>query len=118
MQVLRSALHGDSDKIDFSIVIPAHNRPAQLRNCLDAIAILKYPHDRHEVIVVDDGSTQDLAPVVLPFLACLRVTLLRQHNSGPAAARNLGAAAATGRYVVFTDERLPPILRMARSFGR
>src|SRR5579871_211579 len=79
VQVLRSPLHGDSDKIDFSIVIPAHDRPAQLRHCLDAIATLKYPRDHYEVIVVDDGSAHDLAPAVLPFLACLRVTLLRQN---------------------------------------
>lgn len=110
VQVLCSSLLERSDtlEIDFSIVIPAHNRPAQLRNCLDAIATLKYPRDRCEVIVVDDGSTQVLTPAVVPFLNRLHITLLRQHNSGPAAARNTGAAAATGRYVVFTDDDCRP----------
>jgi GT2 family glycosyltransferase len=99
---------GDTLEIDFSIVIPAHNRPAQLRDCLDAIATLNFPRERFEVIVVDDGSAQDLAPAVVPFLTRLRITLLRQPNSGPAAARNTGAAAATGRYVVFTDDDCRP----------
>jgi glycosyltransferase involved in cell wall biosynthesis len=98
----------DTGEIDFSIVIPAHNRPLQLGQCLDAITTLKYPLTRYEVIVVDDGSERDLDPVVVPFFKRLRITLLRQPNSGPAAARNAGAAAATGRYVVFTDDDCRP----------
>ena len=110
VQVLCSSLADRSNtlEIDFSIVIPAHNRPAQLHNCLDAIATLSYPRDRREVIVVDDGSIQDLAPAVAPFLSPLRIGLLRQDNCGPAAARNAGAAAANGRYVVFIDDDCRP----------
>jgi glycosyltransferase involved in cell wall biosynthesis len=109
-QVIRTSLEArkHSDEIDFSIVIPAYNRPEQLSRCLESIATLKYPPTHFEVIVVDDGSTADLAPVVVPFLDRMYITLLRQTNSGPATARNAGAVAATGRYVVFTDDDCRP----------
>jgi glycosyltransferase involved in cell wall biosynthesis len=119
VQILRSSIqdHSDSGEIDFSIVIPAHNRPKQLGQCLEAIATLKFPLTRYEVIVVDDGSTDDLAPVVVPLLDRLRITLLRQPNSGPAAARNAGAAVATGRYVVFTDDDCRPAPEWLRALA-
>src|ERR1035441_39433 len=95
-------------EIDFSIGVPAHNRPLRLGQCLQALAAVAYPVTRYEVIVVDDGSEESLEPVVAPFLGCLNIALLRQPNSGPAGARNAGAAAARGRYVVFTDDDCRP----------
>jgi glycosyltransferase involved in cell wall biosynthesis len=106
-ELVRSSSLGDG-AIDFSIVVPAHNRPQRLSQCLQAIAMLAYPGTRYEVIVVDDGSAASLEPVVVPFLGRLNITLLRQSNSGPAGARNAGAAAARGRYVVFTDDDCRP----------
>jgi glycosyltransferase involved in cell wall biosynthesis len=110
VQLVRSSTQNSNDlgAIDFSVVIPAHNRPEQLAACLDAIATSQYPLTRCEVIVVDDGSEENLEPVVVPFLDRMRITLLRQPNSGPAAARNAGAIAASGRYVVFTDDDCRP----------
>jgi glycosyltransferase involved in cell wall biosynthesis len=104
--VRASSLGGGA--IDFSIVVPAHNRPQQLSQCLQAIARLAYPVLCYEVVVVDDGSAASLEPVVLPLLGRLNITLLRQSNAGPAGARNAGAAAARGRYVVFTDDDCRP----------
>ncbi len=95
-------------EIDFSIVVPAHNRPLLLGQCLQAIARLAYPVKRFEVIVVDDGSEESLEPEVVPFLGHLNLSLLRQSNTGPAGARNGGVAAAKGRYVVFTDDDCRP----------
>ena len=95
-------------KIDFSIVVPAHNRPVGLGQCLQAIASQTYRATRFEVIVVDDGSEDSLEPVVAPFLGRLNISLRRQPNSGPAGARNTGAAAARGCYVVFTDDDCRP----------
>jgi glycosyltransferase involved in cell wall biosynthesis len=65
---------------------------------------LDYPRDRFEVIVIDDGSSIPLNAVVAPFQKSLHLTLLRQQNAGPAAARNAGATAAIGRFLVFTDD--------------
>jgi GT2 family glycosyltransferase len=93
----------------FSIVIPTYNRPKQLKNCLGAIAQINYPHDRFEVIVVDDGSETALDEVVAPFQAHLNLTLIRQANAGPATARNQGAMRAQGTYLVFTDDDCTPL---------
>lgn len=92
----------------FSIVIPTYSRPERLATCLQSIAVLDYPRDRFEVIVVDDGSKSPLDSVVAPFQNQLNLTLLRQLNSGPATARNTGAAHARGKYLVFTDDDCMP----------
>jgi len=54
-----------------------------------------------EVIVVDDGSTEDLSALIDDYRD--RVTFLRQANTGPGAARNRGAAAARGEYLALLD---------------
>ena len=92
----------------FSIVIPTYNRPERLADCLAAIALLDYPRHRFEVIVVDDGSNVSLEPVVTPLQNQLDITLLRQENAGPAAARNQGAAKAKGQFLAFTDDDCQP----------
>lgn len=92
----------------FSVVIPTYERPAQLARCLAALARLDYPAERFEVIVVDDGSAETPADVVGAFDGQLAVRLLVRDNAGPAAARNLGAAHARGRFLAFTDDDCEP----------
>jgi GT2 family glycosyltransferase len=92
----------------FSIVIPTYNRPQALSLCLQALSNLNYPRDRFEVIVVDDGSAETLQPIIRPFLESLSLRLLRQENSGPAKARNAGAAVARGEFIAFTDDDCAP----------
>lgn len=91
-----------------SIVIPTYSRPDRLAECLRSLSRLDYPRDRLEVIVVDDGGEQPLDTVVAPFRAGLALTLVRQPNAGPAAARNTGAAHARGAYLAFTDDDCLP----------
>ena len=88
----------------FSVIIPTYNRPAELAACLRGLARLDYPADLLEVIVVDDGGAMSLDGIVAPYLERLDLTLLRQENSGATTARNTGAAAAKGNYLVFTDD--------------
>ncbi|MDJ0899056.1 MAG: glycosyltransferase [Xenococcus sp. MO_188.B8] len=92
----------------FSIVIPTYNRPERLENCLSAIAKLDYRHDHFEVIVVDDGSQMSLNPITDKFTEHFSIHLIQQENAGPASARNTGAAAACGHYLVFTDDDCQP----------
>jgi glycosyltransferase involved in cell wall biosynthesis len=88
----------------FSVIIPTYARPAALDRCLSALSRVQFPRDRFEVIVVDDGSPIDLAPVIAPYRAMMKVRLIRQSNAGPSAARNHGAERARGRFLAFTDD--------------
>ena len=88
----------------FSIVIPTFNRPFRLADCLASIARLDYPRASFEVIVVDDGSDSPLDSVVKPFRKKIDITLKAQANSGPATARNTGAAGARGEFLIFIDD--------------
>ena len=92
----------------FSIIIPTYNRPAQLTQCLQSLAHLDYPRDRFEVIIVDDGSETPAETVVSPFSNQLSVMLIVQTHSGPAIARNKGAAHAKGEFLAFTDDDCTP----------
>ncbi|MBI3797387.1 MAG: glycosyltransferase [Deltaproteobacteria bacterium] len=92
----------------FSIIIPTYGRPEQLETCLRALHCLDYPHDRFEVIVVDDGGEVPLEARVGSFSPRLSLTLLRQTHAGPASARNTGAAHARGQFLAFTDDDCAP----------
>jgi glycosyltransferase involved in cell wall biosynthesis len=83
----------------FSVVIPTYNRRDLLRLALESVWSQTFAS--FEIIVVDDGST-DKTWDDLQALGS-RVRALRQQNAGPGAARNLGAANAKGRYLVFHD---------------
>jgi GT2 family glycosyltransferase len=94
--------------LTFSVIIPTHNRAAQLANCLCALARLDYPRDRFEVIVVDDASETPLDDALARVPPELQVTLIRQAQAGPAAARNAGARCARGELLAFTDDDCAP----------
>ncbi|MEI6211349.1 MAG: glycosyltransferase family A protein [bacterium] len=81
-----------------SVVIPVFNGAPFLGAALESVAAQDYP--RVEVIVVDDGSTDDSAGVAATFPG---VRVLQQANQGPAAARNAGVAAARGTQIAFLD---------------
>jgi GT2 family glycosyltransferase len=92
----------------FTVVVPTHGRAASLSRCLAALAAQTLPTARWNAIVVDDGSREDVAQVVEPWRERMRLDLMRQRHLGPAAARNAGAEAATGRYLAFTDDDCAP----------
>ena len=88
----------------FSIIIPTYGRPDQLANCLDTLIEVDPPSDGIEVIVVDDGTPEPLEPLLEAWRDHLPLTVLRQDNSGPGPARNLGLQSARGRFIAFTDD--------------
>ena len=92
----------------YSVVVPTFQRADALGYCLDALAAQTLERDRFEVIVVDDGSPRPPREVVARAATALDVRMLEQQNAGPATARNTGACAARGEYVVFTDDDCRP----------
>jgi glycosyltransferase involved in cell wall biosynthesis len=92
----------------FSVIIPTHNRNAQVKTCLQALAVQAYPRERFEVVVVDDGSAEPPREIVASFSEALNVTLLVEPHGGPSAARNAGAARARGEFLAFTDDDCAP----------
>ena len=84
-----------------SIVIPVLDRAGELSRCLDSIALIDYPKEKIEVIVVDDGSCDDSAQVARRHGAL--VVSSGGTRRGPAAARNVGATHAKGEILAFID---------------
>jgi cellulose synthase/poly-beta-1,6-N-acetylglucosamine synthase-like glycosyltransferase len=85
-------------------VIPAYNSADTLPACLQALQAQTLPSDRYEIIVVDDGSTDDTAKVA----RASGVQVISQPNAGQATARNRGARAARGDILLFTDADCVP----------
>ncbi|MEI6085158.1 MAG: glycosyltransferase family 2 protein [Verrucomicrobiota bacterium] len=83
-----------------SVVIPVYNGGRDLERCLAAVLSQTYGGDNYEVIVVDNGSTDDSVAIARRHP---QVTLLTESERGPYAARNRGIAAARGAVIAFTD---------------
>jgi glycosyltransferase involved in cell wall biosynthesis len=88
-----------------TVVIPCYNQARFLSEAIESVLAQTHPY--FEIIVVDDGSTDDTARIAASFD---RVRCLKQRNRGLAVARNTGFKAARGNYVVFldADDRLLP----------
>lgn len=82
-----------------SVVIPTYNRAALLVRALTSVAAQTYGD--YEVVVVDDGSTDDTADVVRALQ--LPVRYLQQAHAGVSAARNRGVGVARGEWIAFLD---------------
>jgi cellulose synthase/poly-beta-1,6-N-acetylglucosamine synthase-like glycosyltransferase len=83
-----------------SVIVPAYQEAAVIERTVRSLAGGDYP--AHEVIVVDDGSTDGTAEIV-ERLDLPGIRILRQPNSGKAAALNAGLAAASGEVIVTVD---------------
>lgn len=100
----------------FSVIIPVYNRAERVRHAVDSV--LKQDHTALEVIVVDDGSTDETGSVV-KTINDARVIYLRQENKERGAARNAGMDIAQGDYLTFLDsddEFLPGHLSGVKNF--
>ena len=87
-----------------SIVIPARNAGGTLASCLTAIQSQRFPKKDYEIIIVDNGSTDNTVEIAKQF----DVTIVEQQNPGGAFARNTGFKVCKGQWIVSTDADCVP----------
>lgn len=84
-----------------SVVLPVHNGAGTIRECVASLLAQRYPRDRYEVIVVDNGSTDTTLASLVEFGSQIR--LLEESRRGAGAARNRGIRDAAGAVIAFID---------------
>jgi len=99
--------------IEISIIVPTRNRPRLLADTLNSLAEQDFPHDRYEIVVVDDGSQSPLETVVdrIRGASDVSIRLVRnEHSKGTNAARNSGIGVADSDLLCLVDDDIdvPP----------
>ncbi len=84
---------------DVSVIIPTYNRAEYVTRAIESV--LGQTYLDHEIIVIDDGSTDNTKQALEPYFD--KITYISQANAGPSAARNKGIEAAKGRWLAFLD---------------
>lgn len=88
--------------VDFSFIIPVYNAGKTIQRCLDSI--LAQHHNNYEVIIVDDGSSDNSYEICRKYqMLDRRFRVYHQQNSGPSVARNKGLDIAQGEWICFVD---------------
>jgi len=99
-----------SSCVDVSVIVATYNRQPLLERLLAQLAEQTLAADRFEVVVVDDGSREDVRARLAGARFPYRLLVERQANAGAGAARHRGVGIAAGRVLVFVDDdmQLPP----------
>lgn len=84
-----------------SVIIPAHNSERFIAKALSSV--LDQSFRDFEVTIVDDGSTDNTLDVLTAFTSDIRVSVVKQQNLGPSAARNVGMRASEAEFIAFLD---------------
>ena len=92
-----------------SIIIPAYNAAAYIREALDSALAQTYRNK--EIIVIDDGSTDKTSRLLERYIKTESIIYIHQGNHGLAGARNTGIKTARGKYISLldADDLLPPL---------
>jgi glycosyltransferase involved in cell wall biosynthesis len=96
---------------DVSVVIPVYNMASCLAECLGGLRDQTFPSERFEIILVDDGSTDNTLATANQLkidFAMDNMVIVQQANTGPAGARNQGICLARGEIIVFLDSDCIP----------
>ncbi len=84
-----------------SIIIPTHNRAQLIERSIKSI--INQTYTNWELIIVDDGSTDNTTDVINKFLKDSRIKFYSKKNTGAAHTRNIGVEKASGRFITFLD---------------
>jgi glucosyl-dolichyl phosphate glucuronosyltransferase len=88
-----------------SVLICTRNRANQLKNVLDSLSAMKVPAELNwELVIVDNGSSDNTAEVVAQYTSKLPARCVREDTPGLSNARNKGVAEARGEYICWTDD--------------
>jgi len=87
--------------IDFSIIIPTFNDEKKIERALKSV--ISQDLSNWELIIIDDGSTDNTKQKVQPYLGNPKIKYFKQSNSGVGIARNLGVQYSTGEFIIFLD---------------
>ena len=104
------------------MIVPTVGRRRYLQRCLEALDALDYDARRYEVVVADDGQGTEIEKIAEKWAGRMSLTVIRTRRRGPSAARNAGAAVASGRFLAFTDDDCEPepgwLVAMERALAR
>ena len=84
-----------------SIIIPTYNNEKTIERCINSL--LKQSYDNFEILVINDGSTDQTLKILQQFKKNKKITILNQVNKGVSVARNFGIKKSTGEYLSFVD---------------
>jgi glycosyltransferase involved in cell wall biosynthesis len=90
--------------LDFSLIIPTRDRCQLLSACLHNLELQRYPRNRFEILVIDDGSQDETPQAIRHSAERLPVVAIRQTGAGAGAARNAGVLRARGIFCLFIDD--------------
>lgn len=90
-----------------SVIVPVYNDANRIGKCIEALINQTYPHNRYEILIIDNGSTDDTCSVLKRYPVTL---LIEDGNQSSYAARNKGIRNAEGEVIAFTDSDCIPSL--------
>lgn len=94
----------ENTKMKLSIIVPVYNVADYLAKCLDSLLAQDLPQNEYEIIVVNDGSTDNSEQIAQEYAnKFVNIILINQENQGLSGARNTGIKQAKGEYIQFVD---------------
>lgn len=99
----------EMESLYYSFIIPVYNRPDEVQELLESLVKQEYSKP-FEIVIIEDGSTEDSAAVVAAFTEQLQISYYQKPNTGPGDSRNYGMRKAKGNYFIVLDSDciIPP----------
>src|SRR3990170_3006911 len=88
-----------------SVIVPVYNDAQRIGKCIESLLQQTYPHEKYEVIIIDNGSTDETREVIKKYPVKL---LIEDKIQSSYAARNKGIKNAKGEVIAFTDSDCIP----------